>query len=432
MLTRRVVANLVIFAVLGVALAAWAATNVVQIGALSHPYAISADFPSSPGLRPDFEVAYLGVKVGRVVSVRLAPGEAVVHLDIDRGVHLPVGLQAAASRQSPVGEPYVALSPPPGYVNGGPYVTAGYVIPLARTSAPLSYEDVFASLDRLAAAVPPQALAVLLHELAAGLDGRAGTIRDLLANTDALTASLATNAPQIDQLIGDLTQLTHTLADHRDALGSGLDNLAAVTAGLAQSRQAIDTLLTTAPGFAAEVDTILAQSTGNLGCLLDGLGTVAGVLGDPRHIAALEQVLAVAPRLVGDIPAIESQTSSGPMLYGTGSFNLSGAPLPVYPTPRQLPAAKTAPPCAAAITPPGAVGPVSSGAGGRAGPHAGPGTVPAGVPPGAMTLERPSSTKPIGGRSWPVWVIVALAVLLLLLALTRPWRLISRGRQGVR
>src|SRR5581483_11737418 len=98
-----------------------------------------------------------------------------------------VGLTAAASRQSAIGEPYVALSPPAGYADGGPYLKSGYTITLAQTSVPLSYEDLFASLDHLAAAVQPSALNSLLHELALALNGRADTIRQLIGNTSDLT-----------------------------------------------------------------------------------------------------------------------------------------------------------------------------------------------------------------------------------------------------
>jgi phospholipid/cholesterol/gamma-HCH transport system substrate-binding protein len=425
-MSRRVIANLVIFAILGLVLAGWAATNVLSIDAITHPYGVTAEFASSPGLHSNFEVAYLGVKVGQIAGVRLQPGQAVVALRIDRGVKLPVGLTAAASRQSAIGEPYVALSPPAGYVDGGPYIKPGYVIGVADTTVPLSYEDVFAALDRLAAAVPPQDLDTLLHELALSLNGRADTIRQLLENSDALTTTLAANAGQVDQLIGDLTELTHTLAANRGAIGTSLDNLAAVTATLAQSRADIASLLATAPGFAAQVNAILATSEGSLGCLLDGLGGVATVLSSPAQVQALEHLLTMAPSLLPLIPEIETQTATGPMLRGSAHINAGGPPVPVYATPRTLPPVPKVPVCPATSVPAAGSPSVAAGSASPSVAGFGPNTVPTVEPGRTVTAARPSSTKVIPGHSYPVALLVILVVLLLVLTVTRPWRLVRR------
>jgi phospholipid/cholesterol/gamma-HCH transport system substrate-binding protein len=429
-MTRRVVLNISVFLLIGLVLGYWAALNVLDLPVITHPYDITAEFASSPGLHPHFQVAYLGVKVGQIKAVDLEPGQARVTLEIGHGVKLPVGVLAAASRESPIGEPYVALSPPRGYVNGGPYLRRGYVIGLADTSVPLSYEDVFQALDRLAAAIPPQALDTLLHELALSLDGRADTLRQLLANTDSLTTTLAQHADQIDQLIGDLTTLTQTLAANRGAIGTSLDNLDAIAATLAQQRSSIDALLGQAPDFAAEVTQIVDQSSGQLGCLLDGLGSVSDVLGSPAQITALEQVLQTAPQLIPLIPKIEATTPAGDMLKGFGRFNVNGSAVPVYPTPSTLPPVPKVPQCtaagavAAAPAPPAGVSGTSQGAA-----SAGPITVPVSQPVRRPVAIGPSSTEATHGRhvpKGPLELLAAALLVILVVLLARPWRLLVR------
>ena len=112
MISRRVVINLVAFALLFAVLAVWAVTNVVQLDQIERPYTIVAEFESSPGLQPNVEATYLGVSIGSVEAVDLAEGHVRVAIDVDRGVEIPEGVSAAVRRKSAVGEPYVALDPP--------------------------------------------------------------------------------------------------------------------------------------------------------------------------------------------------------------------------------------------------------------------------------------------------------------------------------
>src|SRR5205807_2611919 len=102
---------------------------------------------SSPGLQPNFDVTYLGVAVGKIKSVRLGDRRVIVTLDIDRGIHIPEGTSAAAGRKSAIGEPYIDLEPAPGRADDRPMRT-GEVIPMARTSVPQSYGDLFTAVNK--------------------------------------------------------------------------------------------------------------------------------------------------------------------------------------------------------------------------------------------------------------------------------------------
>lgn len=124
---NRIYLNLGVFAVLGVVMTVWAFSTIIRLDAIERPYRVSAEFVSSPGLIRGFDVAYLGVRVGKIGDVRLAPGKIVVGLDIDRGIRLPKGATAEVRRKSAIGEPYVELSPPATGVTG-PTLAAGDTI----------------------------------------------------------------------------------------------------------------------------------------------------------------------------------------------------------------------------------------------------------------------------------------------------------------
>ncbi len=446
MLNRRVTINLVVFGLLGLIAAIWAVTgNVVSFDRLTHPYFITADFTDSPGLRPHFQVALQGVKVGQIASVSLAGHQAVVRLKIDHNIKLPANITAAARRQSAVGEPYVDLEPPPAYTGGGPYMKGGDVIPTSMTTTPLSYEDLFRALGALVQSVTPQDVHTLVHELAVGVGGRADTFRQLIENVNSISTTFAQNAPSIDQVIGDLTQLTQVLANHSASFGSGFDNLASLVSTLAQHRQTIIALLSNTPALLQQVNSILTSggppdSLDSLACLVNALGPVAVVLGTPPHPLQLADLVRLAPGTDKLFPKLlVTEPGVGLFLTGGGKLNFGQAP-PNYNPPHTLGAPPAVPDCqagAAGIPPfgPGA----STGKGGPGGPvagNAGPGTTQnvglEGHSPGVL----PSSSKSNLGKHWPVVVLAWLALLALLAVLgykaARTWlpALIRRSSDG--
>lgn len=101
-MTRRLTINLVVFGVLAAVMVVWAFNNVIRFDFIDRPYNITVEFESSPGLHPNFEVDYLGLRIGKIDSVRLERNKVVVKLDIERGVKIPQGVTAPrrASRRS--------------------------------------------------------------------------------------------------------------------------------------------------------------------------------------------------------------------------------------------------------------------------------------------------------------------------------------------
>ena len=98
MIPRRVLVNLAAFVALFAA--------AVHLGgrqrdpprrASSGRGALTAEFEGAPGLRPNVEVTYLGVRVGTIRSLDLREGAVVVEMEIDRDQDLPEG----ADRRDP-------------------------------------------------------------------------------------------------------------------------------------------------------------------------------------------------------------------------------------------------------------------------------------------------------------------------------------------
>ncbi|WP_106397828.1 MCE family protein [Actinocorallia populi] len=310
---RRILVNVTVFAVLSVVMTVWALQNVVRLEVVDRPYTIRVEFASSPGLHEDFEVAYLGVGVGEIRSIRLddAGHKVVTELAIDRGVRLPAALRASAGRKSAVGEPYVDLSPMPGADLSEP-MRPGGVIPQENTSVPVSYGDLFTKVITGLDAVDPEATRLLWSELAKGLEGREDSLRQIIDGGDALTSTFAERTELIDGLTADLSRLTRSLAGRKDALGDAVDGSAAILGPLADLRAEIRELNRRAPGFSARLADLVERTGDVAGCGLDAFasGTLAP-LGTRANLRDLERTLGVAGELVVALDDLIQPTGVG-------------------------------------------------------------------------------------------------------------------------
>jgi phospholipid/cholesterol/gamma-HCH transport system substrate-binding protein len=324
---NRIYLNLGFFVLLGIVMTIWAFSTIIKLDVIDRPYRVSAEFVSSPGLVRGFDVAYLGVRVGKIGDVRLAPGRIVVGLDIDREIRLPKGSTAEVRRKSAVGEPYVELSPPAAGVSG-PSLAAGDTIPLARTTVPLDYKKLFEGVGRLLNAVPPGDAKTITHEVSVALDGRAPAIRQIIEDAHDLTGTLADNSAVLDDLSVQLTQLTHTLAGRKDKLASGITDLNTVTGALRASRTDLNAFLDQGPGVFAQLDAAIKRSRPGFSCLL----TAAGLPHRPAFSAEtsknVHHLLSVVPTALSLADDISDRR--GDTVYGKASFIFSvpGAPAP--------------------------------------------------------------------------------------------------------
>ncbi|MFI6497727.1 MlaD family protein [Nonomuraea typhae] len=320
----RVSLNLGFFALLGVVMAVWAFTTIIRLDAIERPYRVSAEFESSPGLIRGFDVAYLGVRVGKIGEVRLAPGKIVVGLDIDREIRLPRAVSAEVRRKSAIGEPYVELSPPEEPTGGN--LAPGETIPLTRTTVPLDYKRLFEGVGKLLNAVPPEDARTITHELAVALEGRAPAIRSIVDDVHGLTGTLADNAAVLDDLAVQLTRLTRTLAGRRDKLASGIDDTELVTASLAASRRELNAFLDQGPGVFAQLDALVKRARPGFSCMLTAAGMPHRPVFSPESERNVNHLLSVVPTalsLAGDISDRRDGTVYGRTMF---VFSVPGGP----------------------------------------------------------------------------------------------------------
>lgn len=320
MLGRRIYVNIAAFFVLFAALSVWAVQNVLRPASLDDTYQVEANFTEATGLRSGVEVTYRGLRVGSVGKVSLASESATVRLDIDADRELPLDSTATIRRRSAVGEPYVAIDPPPDPSGSTMPTDDTHVLGVESTTTALAYGDLFDAADELLASVDPDDLDTVVGELANALRGRGDELHDLLGQTAEVTSTFAAGGDELDRLATELTALTSLLADKATTIADTTDDLGLLVDSLAASADDVNALLDTAPALGQQIDALLEASYSDIGCGLAATGRISEVAGEDRTIAQIVRLLRASQTAAVVIPKAVIDGPDGRYLSGTFGF----------------------------------------------------------------------------------------------------------------
>jgi phospholipid/cholesterol/gamma-HCH transport system substrate-binding protein len=300
-MNKRTLANLGVFLGVGLLFVVWAATSLLKVDAINHPYSVKADFSNAVGLLPGSEVDYLGVTYGTVSSVERIDGGVRVAMKIDKSKKIPDNSSANIFRKSALGEQYIEFDPPPGYTNGGPYYLKDVVVPMSRTTVPLEFSELLRSASRLVSAIPPDALNTLVHEAAVGVNGRVDSLRGLADSGDKLSQMLVQRTAALDRLATNNTRLTHVFTEHSDSLAQSVSDLRQVAQTLKDARGDTTILLQKGSQLLGTAADLVAGHKADLDCDLKTLELVTDVTTTDHNLQGLQTVLTGAPVAFGDL-----------------------------------------------------------------------------------------------------------------------------------
>ncbi|MGW1679945.1 MCE family protein [Saccharopolyspora sp. NPDC002376] len=219
------------------------------IGTGGSGYQVTAVF-ADVGLLPKGGAVRLGQGVvGRVSNIGTEDFRAIVELDIDQEVQLPVGTTARLELASPLGEEFVVLQPPS--TPSGEVLTDGSVIPLEQTSRGPDVENALAAASTLLNGAGLDQARTVIMELNTALTGRGQQVRDLLGQLERTLTSLDQHRAELTHLIDSVHATSQHLAD----------NQASLDAALTEARPAIDVLLAERERFTALLDNTASLST---------------------------------------------------------------------------------------------------------------------------------------------------------------------------
>ena len=246
----------------------------MRFGEKSHQY--RAEFVNVTGLETNDFVRIAGVEVGKVKKVEIQPDTtALVEFSADDSVVLTQGSRAVIRYDDLIGGRYLALEEGAG---GTQKLNAGDTIPLARTSPALDLDALIGGFRPLFRALDPDQLNALSGQLITALQGQGGTINSFLAQTAALTSTLADRDQLIGEVIINLNTVLGSLGDQSDQFAKAVDSLSELVAGLESRGEDISNGLAYTNAAAGSITDLLSQARPPLQKVVRETDRTAGIV----------------------------------------------------------------------------------------------------------------------------------------------------------
>ncbi|MBA0127338.1 MCE family protein [Haloechinothrix sp. YIM 98757] len=249
-------------------------------------YEVTAEFADVAGMTRGGRVRIGPATVGRVIAMRADEFTARVTLRIRSDVELPEETEAGIEMSTALGDPYIALDVPDEH--DGALLGDGDTIPLDQTRHGPEVEDSMALLANMLNNSGIEQARTIITETNTMLEGREGTVRDLLGRTEEVLASLDERSDEINRTLEAVNTLGATVEDNTELLDEALTEI----------RPAVDVLV-------AEQD--------NFDTLLGEVGTLAGDVQDAidateeqlvSQLRKLEPVLAEFTKIDRDVETL--------------------------------------------------------------------------------------------------------------------------------
>jgi phospholipid/cholesterol/gamma-HCH transport system substrate-binding protein len=256
-----------------------------------------AVFPNVSGLKNGNFVRVAGVEVGKVTGMRLQrDGTVSVDFAVDKSVALTEGSTAAVRYENLVGDRFLALEDGPGPVRR---LVPGATIPLSRTSPALDVDALIGGFRPLFRALDPDQVNVLSGQLLKVFQGQGATVTSVLAQTSALTATLAGRDQLIGEVIDNLNTVLGTFAERDDEFAAGLDSLSRLAQGLSDRRADIATSTAYLSTAAGSVSDLLAEARQPINDAVTQIDRVSGqVMADRDYVDDLLKTLPEAYQIL--------------------------------------------------------------------------------------------------------------------------------------
>jgi phospholipid/cholesterol/gamma-HCH transport system substrate-binding protein len=233
-------------------------------GGGSDTYTVTAEMSNASTLPPNAEVLVADITVGTVTAIRYSDWRADLTIRLPVSVKLPANATAAIGQKSLLGAEYVQLAPPTGVTKPVGQLANGDIIPLSRTKAYPSTEDVLAALSTVLNGGGLNQLSTITRELNNTLGGHTQQVRDLLANLSSLIGTLNAQRASIIDTIGKLNALAAELRAQDATLARALDSIPAGLAVLNQDEGDLNRALSAMSNLSVVADRVINESGQNL------------------------------------------------------------------------------------------------------------------------------------------------------------------------
>lgn len=235
-----------------------------------------AEFTSVSGLKSGDFVRIAGVEVGKVTSISITSAvTAIVKFTTDDSVVLTQGSKAVVRYQDLVGGRYLALEEGAG---GTAALRPGDTIPLARTAPALDLDSLIGGFRPLFRALDPDQVNTLTGQMIKVFQGQGETLGAVLAQTAALTSTLADRDQLIGEVIKNLSLTLKSVGTQSRELDKAVTSLSDLVAELSNHRTDISKGVANADAAAASLADLLDQTRPSLKETISQTDRTAGIV----------------------------------------------------------------------------------------------------------------------------------------------------------
>jgi phospholipid/cholesterol/gamma-HCH transport system substrate-binding protein len=217
-----------------------------------------AMFTDVSGLEKDDFVRIAGVEVGKVKKISIESSSVVsVEFSADDSVTLTEGTRAAVRWADVFGDRYLSLEEGAGELKR---LNPGETIPTGRTLPALDLDALIGGFRPLFRALDPEQVNALSGQLIAAFQGQGTTVNSFLAQTAAVTSTLADRDELIGQVIANLNVVLGSLGDQSTQLDKAVTSLSELVQGLADRKTDISNAVAYTNAAAGTVADLLQQA----------------------------------------------------------------------------------------------------------------------------------------------------------------------------
>ncbi|MDQ6883003.1 MAG: MlaD family protein [Candidatus Dormibacteraeota bacterium] len=259
----------------------------------NHPYTFTAYFVSAEGLTQENDVVINGARVGRVISVGIAPdgpsgpGGAKVVMQLDPGAApLHGGTRATIRPKGLLGNMFIELTAG----TSRSTIPSGGSLPLQDTASPVDLDQVMDLFD----SQTRTRIQTLTRQGGAALNGRGSDLNLFLAalpsimqDTAAVTGKISAQDQQLDALDVEFDRIAQMIANEDQAFRRDLSNGASLLDVIAAHQAQLKAELVSADLALAELST--------------------GLKGHERD---LNQMLRAMPALLDELQALSTHSAT--------------------------------------------------------------------------------------------------------------------------
>jgi phospholipid/cholesterol/gamma-HCH transport system substrate-binding protein len=269
------VVRLVAFVVVTV-LAAFALLTIFAQFRFGEVKAYRAVFTNVTGLENGNFVRIAGVEVGKVEGIAInADSTVTVDFTAEDSVVLTEGSRAAIRYDNLIGGRFLALEEG---VGSPRILAAGATIPADRTAPALDLDALIGGFRPLFRALDPDQVNALSGQLVSALQGQGATVGSFLAQTAALTNTLADRDQLIGEVVVNLNTVLGSLGDQKDEFGRAVDSLTEIVHTLEGRSEDLSNAVAYTNASASSIADLLAQARPPLKKVVGEIDRTAGIV----------------------------------------------------------------------------------------------------------------------------------------------------------